>query len=164
MAMHFGRDLVVPAESYNSGDPIVLYDQLADRWFLSQFAIGAVNYQCIAVSQTGDPTGAYFLYAFDWGSKMNDYPKFGVWMDAYYMTVNQFLGNSWAGAGYAAFERDKMLGRCPCLYAARRPLWRLMTGLAVCSPPTSRERLPPAGTPAYFAEVDDSSFWPGPGG
>ena len=54
--------------STDNGDPVVLYDPLADRWLLSQFAFTASNvppyHECLAVSQTGDPTGAYFLYDF----------------------------------------------------------------------------------------------------
>jgi hypothetical protein len=107
-------------ETTNNGDPIVLYDHLADRWFLSQFAFDfdangnpvGPFFQCIAISQTGDPTGAYFRYAFQMPvDKLNDYPKFGVWPDAYYMSVNQFVVNpeDFVGVGVAAFERDKML-------------------------------------------------------
>src|SRR4030095_1914173 len=57
-----------------SGDPVVLHDQLTDRWLLSQFTTRGMNpdgtfnglpfYDCVAISQTGDPTGAYFRYAF----------------------------------------------------------------------------------------------------
>ena len=101
-------------ESNNNGDPIVLYDQAADRWLLSQFALNFPDdfHQCIAISQTGDPTGAYHLYDFKISStKMNDYPHFGVWPDGYYMSINQFDGNSgsWAGQGAVAFERSQML-------------------------------------------------------
>ena len=77
----------------NNGDPIVLYDQLADRWLVSQFvASAAPNYaQCIAISQTGDPTGAYYLHEFDEAADVfNDYPHIGVWPDGYYMSTNQF--------------------------------------------------------------------------
>src|SRR5581483_6599578 len=43
-------------------------------------------YQCVAISQTGDPTGAYNLYSFIVSSaKFNDYVKWGVWPDGYYM-------------------------------------------------------------------------------
>src|SRR5436309_606856 len=77
------------------GVPIVLYDPLADRWLISQVAFTSFAppyHQCVAVSRTGDPTGAYFLYDFVVpNAEFNDYPKFGVWPDAYYMTVNQFL-------------------------------------------------------------------------
>ncbi len=100
----------------DDGDPTVAYDQLADRWVLTQFALPtgltAPTYQCIAVSQTPDPTGAYYAYQFAYpNSVVNDYPKFGVWRDAYYMTTNEFTsgGTGFAGAGMLAFDRDKML-------------------------------------------------------
>ena len=100
----------------DNGDPIVLYDPLADRWLLSQLAFDANTYlppfhQCIAISRTADPTGAWFLYDFVMpGDKLNDYPKFGVWSDGYYMSDNQFLSTGlFVGAGVFAFDRTKML-------------------------------------------------------
>src|SRR5262249_52987941 len=51
----------------NYGDPFVFYDQIADRWVITDFALvslpGNSFWECIGVSQTSDPTGAYFLYA-----------------------------------------------------------------------------------------------------
>ena len=112
-------------ESENDGDPIVLYDEQADRWILSQFAIqlereiGTNNvteldgHQCIAVSVTGDPLGAYHLYDFRVSpGKFNDYPKIGVWNNAYYLSANEFeplsLNNSpsiiYSGPIVIAFE------------------------------------------------------------
>ncbi len=100
-------------ESTNRGDPIVLYDSVADRWLLSQFAFNdsfTDNHQCIAISQTGDPTGAYYLYDFLWSiTKFNDYPHFGVWHNGYYAGINQFTGDNYSGAGVVVYERDKML-------------------------------------------------------
>lgn len=100
-------------ETNNDGDPIVLYDNMADRWLISQFALdGTDNHECIAISTTGDPTGSYYLYDFAYGELMNDYPHFGVWHDGYYMGVNQFdptNNYSYAGGGVVAYERDKML-------------------------------------------------------
>ena len=112
-----------PCETQNDGDPIVLYDHLADRWLLTQFALPnniagiilmAPFYQCIAVSQTPDPTGAYYRYQYEF-SKLNDYPKFGVWPDGYYMTINQFtpITLGFAGQGAAAFDRAAMLAGQP---------------------------------------------------
>ena len=100
-------------ETNNDGDPIILYDEMADRWLISQFALGGTdNHECIAISTTGDPTGTYYLYDFPYGELMNDYPHLGVWHDGYYMGVNQFdpANNfAWAGGGVVAYERDKML-------------------------------------------------------
>jgi hypothetical protein len=154
-------------QSTNDGDPIVLYDHLADRWFISQFALPnwpqGPFYQCIAVSQTGDPTGAWYRYAFLWldgdgNDVMNDYPHFGVWPDGYYMTVNQFAEGSmaWSGAGVAVYERDKML----LGLSARQvsfDLYNVNMNYGGMLPSDLDGPPPPAGTPNYFAEVDDSS-------
>ena len=95
-----------------------IYDSYADRWLISQFCTVANpnNHQLIAISQTPDPTGAYFLYDFMMpNNKFNDYPKFGVWPDGYYMTDNQFnqAGTAFLGGGAFAFDRAKMLAGDP---------------------------------------------------
>jgi hypothetical protein len=76
-------------ETGGIGDPIVLYDQLADRWVVTEIAEDSTGKfsECIALSNTGDPTGQYHRYAFAFTS-LNDYPKMGVWPDGYYYTVN----------------------------------------------------------------------------
>jgi len=79
-------------ERFNDGDPIVLYDKAADRWLLTQFAVTQAPFsQCIAVSTSPDPTGTYARYEYQF-QDFNDYPKFGVWPDAYYGTFNMFQG------------------------------------------------------------------------
>ncbi len=103
----------------DDGDPIVLYDPLADRWLISQFEVDPTpNRQCIAISQTGDPTGGYYAYSFPAPvppvvpeDKFQDYPHYGVWPDAYYLTTNQFniALTAWLGGGAYAFDRTKML-------------------------------------------------------
>src|SRR5262245_3171973 len=89
----FGGD----CETHNQGDPVALYDHLADRWLVSQFAfnIGSGPFsECVAISSSGDPTGSWNRYQFFVPSgKFPDYPKLGVWSDAYYMTTNQFDAN-----------------------------------------------------------------------
>ncbi len=94
----------------NHGDPIVLYDEIADRWLITQFYVpnSGNNYELFAVSETGDPLGSYHLYAFSFGSYMNDYPKIGVWPDGYYVTYNMF-SSSFIGTKVTCVERDKML-------------------------------------------------------
>ncbi|TLN24872.1 carboxypeptidase-like regulatory domain-containing protein, partial [bacterium] len=149
-----------PCASNNDGDPIVLYDELAHRWFISQFSVSGPYYNCIAVSQSGDPAGSWYRYAFLYSStKMNDYPKYGVWPDGYYMTVNQFNnGSSWGGAGAAVYERDALLTGNP---AARQLVFDLYSANVNFGGmlPSDFEGTPPAaGTPNFFAEVDDTTF------
>ncbi|MFZ1631702.1 MAG: hypothetical protein WAV70_22555, partial [Anaerolineae bacterium] len=76
-----------------NGDPVVLYDQLANRWFLSEFGSG--NALCVLISQTADPLGAYYSYSFSMPS-FPDYPKYGVWPDAYYGTANESSPSAFA--------------------------------------------------------------------
>ena len=90
----------------NAGDPVVLYDQLADRWLLSQFTT-SVNSNCVAISQTSDPTGAYYRYQFS-APAFPDYPKYGIWPDAYYINTNEG-----ANVGNYALDRNAMLAGNP---------------------------------------------------
>lgn len=94
----------------DAGDPIVVYDQLADRWLLTQFTAKGPNYwNCVAVSQTGDPTGAYYRYAFASGVNFPDYPKYGVWTDSYVITTREFGPTVEYGIGVYALEKRRML-------------------------------------------------------
>ncbi len=153
-----------PCETDNHGDPITLFDPIANRWLMSQFSVDGPYYQCIAVSQTANPTGAWYRYAFlVSATKMNDYPKFGVWPDGYYMTVNQFTnGQYWGGAGVFVFERSKMLVGDPTASFQYFDLYNVSQDFGGMLPSDlDGSTLPPAGSPNYFAEVDDST-WIGP--
>ncbi len=85
----------------NDGDPIVMYDQLADRFFVSQFRVSD-NALIIGVSTTPDPTGTYYVYEYPL-STFPDYPHYTVWPDGYYLTANK------GGLNTYVFERDEML-------------------------------------------------------
>jgi len=71
----------------NNGDPIVLYDQLEDRWIVSEFG-AASNSLSIGVSDSSDPTGAYNVWDYVFPAGFPDYPHYAVWHDGYYGTVN----------------------------------------------------------------------------
>ena len=92
--------------SSNNGDPIVMYDQLADRWFVSEFgSLGSNLGLAVGVSVTNDPTGAYNVYQFNMGS-FPDYPHYGLWHDGYYGTAN--YSNQGKTAAFV-MERDVIL-------------------------------------------------------
>ena len=97
------------------GDPVVLYDQLANRWVITEFASATggtpITDECIAVSQTSDATGVYNRYGFHLGNNFFDYPHLGVWPDAYYMSMNVFnaAGTIYLGPQPYALDRAKML-------------------------------------------------------
>ncbi len=100
-----------PCKVTNDGDPIVLYDQAADRWMLSQFSVRGTGYQmCIAYSTTPDPTGTYNTYAFDM-PEFPDYEKFGIWPDGLYMST--YEGDT---LGAFVFDRAAMLAGSPATF------------------------------------------------
>jgi len=144
-------------ESNNSGDPITLYDHLADRWFMSQFT--GDNHQCIAVSQTNDPTGAWYLYDYLADAGMGafpDYPKFGLWPDGYYYTASMFGdGSNMSGV----FERDAMLNGDPAQFiwffvpdTAAFPSWRALPS------DLDGANAPPAGAPNPILQLVDDAW------
>lgn len=146
-------------QSDNDGDPIVQYDQLADRWILTQFAVSGTPYtQCVAVSTTPDPTGTYHRYAFSYNRDFNDYPKMGVWPDAYYITYNMFKnGRSFSGNRVCAFERDKML-----IGATARQLCAQTTaGHSLEPADLEGPTLPPAGSRNFLLSISTTAlqFW-----
>ena len=114
-------DFEVPDCTDPSGDPIVLYDQLADRWILSQFTTSGLSdptrpfWNCVAISTTGDPTGTYYRYAFETGhfQFFPDYPKYGVWTDSYVITTREFGPTTEYGIGVYALEKNKMINGQP---------------------------------------------------
>ena len=147
-------------ETYNDGDPIVQYDQFADRWILTQFAVSKSPYlQCVAVSTTGDPTGTYNRYAYSYGNDFNDYPKMGVWRDAYYVTYNMFRrGRTFVGSKVCAFERDQMIAG----QAARQICAQTSNSYGSLLPADIEgSSLPAAGTPNYLLSITSSQllFW-----
>ena len=136
-------------QTANDGDPVVLYDPMADRWIISQFQVTTQPFQqCIAVSQTPDPTGAYNRYAFSYSDGFPDYPKMGVWPDAYYTTFNMFnnAGTAYLYAKVCAYDRAKMLTGA----AATQQCFNTTSSFGGLLPADlDGSRQPPAGAPNY---------------
>ncbi len=132
------------------GDPIVLYDQLADRWLLSEFS-NAGNRLCVYVSQTADPvTGGWFNYSFQ-APDFPDYPKYGAWPDAYYVTSNEN-----PDPAVYAMERAKMLVGAPAgLLRFTAPSLSGFGFQALTPGDHDGAQAPPPGAPAYFVRHRD---------
>lgn len=146
-------------QSDNDGDPIVQYDQLADRWILTQFAVSGTPYtQCVAVSTSPDPTGTYFRYSYSYNKSFNDYPKMGVWPDAYYITYNMFRnGRTFTGNTVCAFERAQML----IGGTARQACVNTTAGHSLEPADLEGSTLPPSGSPNLLMSMTTSTiqFW-----
>ena len=97
----------------NNGDPIVMYDQLADRWFVSEFgSLGSDLGLAIGVSETNDPAGAYNVWQFDLDG-FPDYPHYGIWHDGYYGTSNYFPSSGPSTTNGFVMDRAAMLAGEP---------------------------------------------------
>ena len=142
--------------SDNDGDPVVVFDKLAQRWVISQFAVTTTPYyQCVAVSQTADATGGYNLYALSYGSVITDYPKMGVWPDAYYISFNMFT-STFQGAKACAYDRAAMLAGT----AATQQCFQLSTSYGGLLPADlDGTTAPPAGSPGIFMARGSSSLY-----
>lgn len=138
-----------------AGDPIVMYDRFAQRWFISQFygsPDGDPSGVLIAVSETSDPLGAYYAYEFGY-TLFPDYPKYSVWSNAYFMSANS------ASADCSAFERDKMLVGDPTAGVIKMnfpSMYLLFNSVAPAYAEGPTE--PDADEPCYFFAVQDNSY------
>ncbi len=144
----------VTGSSCNDGDPIIMYDENADRWFFSEFSLcGSNDYMLIAVSTTNDPTGTWYKYSFD-VDDVPDYMKFGIWRDGYYMAVNNPSGKD-----VYVFQRDVMLsgGSSPKMVGFDNPN-RPNSGFHCIMPADNDWTFAPTGTPGIFLTINDDSW------
>jgi hypothetical protein len=150
------------------GDGVVRYDQLADRWVISQFAFTlsggnpvAPFIQCIAISTTGDPTGTYARYQYSFNSDLNDYPKIALWPDGYYITYNMFAdASSFSTSRVCAMDRTKMLAADPNATTQCFDTGPNYFGILVAD--LDGKTKPPAGAPAHMIALDTSTslaYW-----
>ncbi len=137
----------------NAGDPIVMYDKAADRWFLAQFGSGNQIY--IAVSQTSDPTGAYYTYTYV-SPLFPDYLKFSVWSDGYYMTSNQSTQKVFS------FNRAEILAGTPGARSIYVNFSPPKSGFFCPLPGDAADgTLPPVGTPCPIFSYSDNGWGAG---
>ena len=138
----------------SAGDPIVLYDHEADRWMITEFAPQGANTLLIAISETEDPTGSYFIYDFQ-TPNFPDYPKFGIWPEAYIIGTNEL-----PSVPVYALEREKMLAGEEDVTMIRVTASTLNSAFFPMLLPSDWEGAtpPPADTKPMFLRVRDGNF------
>lgn len=148
-------------ETKGRGDPVIQYDQLAQRWLITQFAFDFANgqpvgpyFECVAVSTTSDPLGTYYLYSVRMHDTIfPDYPHFGVWPDGYYLTVHLFENGQFAALGVIVFDREEMLQGAP----ARAQVQILDSGYYGMLPADlDGTNPPPTGSPMILVALNDA--------
>ncbi|MEI8005381.1 MAG: T9SS type A sorting domain-containing protein [Bacteroidota bacterium] len=137
----------------NSGDAVVLYDEVENRWIFTQFSLpnypAGPFFEMVAVSATGDPLGQYYRYQFQF-TYMPDYPKLGVWPDGIYMSSNNFSGGGGVGTGAACFNKAEMYEGNPTARMVYFSLPSSNEAWAVL-PSDCDGTYPPLGTPNFFS-------------
>ena len=147
----------------NSGDGVVLYDDQADRWVIAQLSMpyypNSPFFIMMAVSQTNDPTGSWYRYQYQF-TDLPDYPKFSVWPDGYYLSVNRFTSGAfnWDGIGAMAFNRTQMIAGNPSPQSVYFTLDSTYEASSLL-PSDCDGTFPSSGTPNYFTYINVS---PGP--
>lgn len=148
-----------PWTSTNDGDPVVLYDEYADRWIATQFSLpfhpSGPYYELVAVSVTSDPLGEWYRYAFEFDN-MPDYPKFGVWPDGYYFSTHQFADGGWAGAGMSVLDREAMLIGDPDAQMVYFTIGDNHYGILPAD--ADGTTLPPEGSPNYIVDIGNEKI------
>ena len=139
-----------------SGDPIVLYDELAQRWLITEFTSPGTDQLCVYVSSTSDAvTSTWMNYAFS-APSFPDYPKYGVWNDAYIATANEDLGPT-----VFALDRQAMLSGQEAS-SVRFLIDRLPAfGFQTPTPADHDGRLAPVGPGIVMRHRDDELHDPG---
>ena len=140
------------AGSTDDGDPIVLYDKYADRWFMSQF--NGNDKLLIAVSTSSNPLGAYYTYTFvPIAGTFPDYPKYSIWSDGYY-----FSSNTGAPFKIGALDRAKILTGNPAATMISLDVPVTPNNGFFCPLTADADgQLPPYGTPCpAFTQEDDT--------
>lgn len=137
----------------NGGDPIALWDKIAQRWVIEQleYFVNNQNLVCVAVSTSTDATGSYNRYSFSFGSALPDYPNLAVWPDAYYLSVNSFG----VGAGEpCALDRTSMLAGKTANMICFTPN---PTNFSFMPSDLDGSTLPPTGAPNHFIELGNNT-------
>ena len=134
-----------------NGDPIVLYDEQADRWLMGEFSSGFG--QCLYISMTSDPvSGGWCQYLHP---PSTDYQKYGVWNDAYYGTTNE--GNS---PPVYLFDRANMI-TCGTMRPVQKLIAPGLPGLgfeAFTPADLDGPTPPPAGSPGIVMRHRDTEL------
>jgi hypothetical protein len=139
----------------NDGDGIAQYDKAAGQWVITTRATpsGGSYYQCFAISTTSDATGSYYRYVFQWPAYYPDYPKVGIWPDAYYMSANGLNTASnyaFTESLLCAFNRSAMLTGA----TASSQCFEVGSGNNMMLPADlDGSTAPPAGSPEYFLRL-----------
>ena len=138
--------------STNLSDPKIWYDAVSGRWFVAiisynnSFTQGAWN---LAVSKTGDPTGAFVTYTISTSKSAPDFPALALNDDKVVLTANAFRANSFLGTEFVVINKSELLAGG----SAHSSYFGPPQGLFTIQPGHARSPCAISGCPLYMAAV-----------
>ncbi len=137
----------------SAGDPILLYDQEVDRWFLTEFP--SSNRILIGISHTGDPRGSWDVYTFQ-TPRFPDFPKYAIWKDSYFMTDNE----SGSNAPLYAINRHDLLDGLDTVRFQRLTVPKINGVSFEVGQPVDWDgfRAPPDNSPGIVVKLNDDDW------
>ncbi|MBK9981373.1 MAG: T9SS type A sorting domain-containing protein [Saprospiraceae bacterium] len=137
----------------SAGDPILLYDQEVDRWFLTEFP--SSNRILIGISHTGDPRSSWDVYTFQ-TQRFPDFPKYAIWNDSYFMTDNE----SGSNAPLYAINRHDLLSGLDTVRFQRLTVPKINGVSFEVGQPVDWDgfRAPPENSPGIVVKLNDDDW------
>jgi hypothetical protein len=163
-------------ETTNDGDGVVIYDSINDRFVISQFSFTDPDpdagqtepqppfLQCVAVSSSSDPTGTWYRYSFPQAA-FPDYPKMGLWPDAYYETFNMFdSSGNFVEVRACAYDRSSMLSNKDATQICfdvpetwlQQGQYSIPNVISMLPSSVDGRMLPPTGAPNYLLNLPET--------
>ncbi len=158
------QNFSVPDCARHAGDEVVVYDEISNRWIITQFTtVGPEYWNCVAVSTTEDPLGSYYRYAFSTGAFFPDYPKYGIMSDGLYITTREFGPVDEYQIGVYAINRHQLVEGDPnptvvSFYLVDGPQPTYLLGDGILPADQDGKRMPPPHSPEYFAGTMDDDY------
>ncbi len=134
-----------------AGDPIVLYDAMADRWLMSEFSATG-NRLLVAISQTADPLGSWYAYSYQ-ATNFPDYPKYAIWNNCYVVTTNEATP-----AIYVLPRASMLTGSAGTVVRFSVSSYGTIAFQSTTPVTYDGGTAPPAGAPAMFMRMADAAW------
>ncbi len=139
----------------SAGDPILLYDQVVNKWILTEFAPVNARRVLIAISSTSDPRGSWTAYAFQ-TPRFPDFPKYGLWSDFLILTTNE----SGSTAPIYAFNRADLIAAKDTIRMQRLTVPKIGGVSFEVGQPVDwdGQTPPPSGSPGLVVKLNDDDW------
>ena len=131
------------------------WDRAAHRWLIARNTTGRLT--CVAVSNSADATGGFYLYAYPrGGTGYALIANWGIWSNGYYKAQDEYdFRGTYLGANLCGYNRSKMLVGDPSAEEICLPL--SANDFSPVPADVDSNVPPPAGQDELFAAIWDQT-------